>query len=66
MTNTDFRAALARLGMEQKDFAAAVGVSRNTVSRWALGKWEVPKWVPLVIDQLGNPPLRPGCSPQEK
>jgi len=52
MTNTDFRAALARLGMEQKDFAAAVGVSRNTVSRWALGKWELPKWLPLAIDSL--------------
>ena len=37
MTPTQFRAALASLGMTQRGFAAHVGANERTVRRWVEG-----------------------------
>jgi len=45
MTSDELRAALARLQLRQVALAAALGVHRVTVARWASGRVEVPRHV---------------------
>ena len=43
MTASQFRAHLSELRWSQRGFAAFVGVSHNTVHRWALGQARIPE-----------------------
>lgn len=43
VTPSEFRAALVRLGIRQVETAAVLGRSKDTVSRYALGKLPVPE-----------------------
>ena len=43
MTSTTFRAHLEALGWTQRGFAALLGVSHNTVHRWALDQAVIPE-----------------------
>ncbi len=45
----DLKAELKALGMTLTDFANLVELSPNTVSRWARGEINIPKWVQLFI-----------------
>ena len=42
VTPTDFRAALARLGLTQAGAARLLGVDERTARRWARGERQVP------------------------
>lgn len=52
MTGTEFRAALARHGMSQVQFARMIRVDGRTVRRWALGEIETPGAVDCVLALL--------------
>jgi transcriptional regulator with XRE-family HTH domain len=57
MTAAEFRAALHGARIRQIWLAARLGVSVNTISRWATGKLPVPPYVPFVLElvaQLGG------------
>jgi DNA-binding transcriptional regulator YiaG len=48
----DVRSMLAGLGWTQQVFADLLGVSLNTVSRWATGAAEIPVWLADYMDAL--------------
>jgi len=52
MTGPDLTAALAELGMTQREFAARFGLLEGSVSRWITGKRAIPSWVPPAIELL--------------
>lgn len=49
MTPSEFRAALKSAGITQREFAAATGVNKATVSKWLGGVHPLPKWVGLAL-----------------
>lgn len=49
MTAIDFRVALARLGLKQKEFAEKVGFDPATICRYARGKKPVPHVIEHTI-----------------
>jgi transcriptional regulator with XRE-family HTH domain len=49
MTSHDFRATLERLGLRQIQAAALLGQSKDTISRYALGKLPVPEPVRRLL-----------------
>jgi len=52
MTGPEFRAALAALGMSQREFADRFGLHWTSVLRWTGGTHAVPPWVPAVLALL--------------
>lgn len=52
MTATAFRARLATLCWTQRGLAALLGLSHNTVHRWALGQATIPPDVAAWIEEL--------------
>jgi DNA-binding transcriptional regulator YiaG len=52
MTHTEFRAALKSLGLRQSWLAGALGVSPNTVYRWAKGDMAVPQYAVLALSLI--------------
>jgi DNA-binding transcriptional regulator YdaS (Cro superfamily) len=52
MTNTEFRAALAALGMSQRSLALELGVHPVTVAHWARGARPIPRMVELAIQAI--------------
>ena len=52
MTAPDFRSTLKSLHLSQRSLAERLGVSPNTVSRWALGTMAVPQYAALVLSLL--------------
>jgi transcriptional regulator with XRE-family HTH domain len=52
MTNDQFAAALRRLGMKQKEFAAKAGVTPEAVNRWCKGGKPVPVWAAWLVSEL--------------
>lgn len=52
MTAADLKASLRGLGLTQGRFASLVGVETSTVSRWATGSVEVPKYAATVLSLL--------------
>jgi DNA-binding XRE family transcriptional regulator len=58
MTATEFRTALAHLGMQQSWLAAELGVSSRTVNRWARGGLAVPRYVEAWLGLLVYPDER--------
>ena len=52
MTPTQFRAALARLGLSQAGAASLVGADPRTGRRWALGERQVPSCVAILLRLL--------------
>lgn len=52
ISGIDIKARRTALGISQAELAAAIGVARNTVSRWENGKIQVRhgKMVSLAID----------------
>lgn len=45
MTADEFKESLAKIGWKQSEFARRTGLTPATVSRWARGEVEIPKWV---------------------
>jgi DNA-binding transcriptional regulator YiaG len=58
MTPTEFRQAIERLGMDQRQAAAWLRVTEGAVSRWAHGLRPIPGpvvvLVSLALEQLGE------------
>jgi len=52
MTGPEFRQALTALCMSQREFAQRFDVHESQVSRWIAGKYAVPRWVPLALEQM--------------
>jgi DNA-binding transcriptional regulator YiaG len=52
MTPDEFRAALKELGIRQGWFAARLGVHPVTVSKWAHGTLEVPRYASFALELL--------------
>ncbi len=52
MTPDELKRKLKEIGVSQKEFAERTGVSRESVSNWATGKYEVPKWVNEIIELM--------------
>jgi transcriptional regulator with XRE-family HTH domain len=54
MTADEFRAALKRIGMTQRELAAAehLGVNHRTVSLWATGVLPVPRYAEYALELL--------------
>lgn len=52
MTAAEFRAELRRLGLAQLEIADRLGVTPDTVSRWATGKVPVPRYAEYVLELL--------------
>jgi transcriptional regulator with XRE-family HTH domain len=52
MTATEFRAALAALGIPQRQLATRLGVEVSTVNRWALSKIPVPRYAAYALEIL--------------
>ena len=57
---TPLRATLKALGMTQVDFAAALGVSQGTVSRWANSNRRLPRYATAYLEQRERRMLYPG------
>ena len=49
MTSTEYRTALAKLGLSQMDAARLFDVSDRTGRRWALGEGRVPTLVATLL-----------------
>lgn len=49
---SEFTGYRHELGLTQEQAAFALGVSRNTVQRWELGKTTLPAWALRVFRQL--------------
>ncbi|HXI58329.1 MAG TPA: hypothetical protein VNO55_19815 [Polyangia bacterium] len=52
MTAPEFRAALDQLGWSQRGLAFSLGVSHNTVHRWALDQARVPAYVAGWLEEM--------------
>ena len=50
MTSAELRAALAELGISQRQLARDIGHSHMAVSRWALDKTPVPRLAAAYVD----------------
>jgi DNA-binding transcriptional regulator YiaG len=55
-TNTDFRAALKRFSLSQRQFAILTDTDISAVNRWALGKARVPGVAWALIKLLDHRP----------
>lgn len=58
MTAPELLAARKALGMSQKRFAEALGLSRPSIARWEAGR-DIPRVVELAILGLGRKRRRP-------
>lgn len=45
MSNKDLRIFLVIHSLRQEDFAKLIGVTRQTVSNWCRGLFNIPDWV---------------------
>lgn len=52
MTPTQYRAAIARLGLSQRATARLFGVSERQSRRWALDEAEIPKAVEIALKMM--------------
>lgn len=52
MTADEFRAELKELGIKQRWLANTLGVSANTVNRWATGEIPVPAYATAYLGLL--------------
>lgn len=54
MTGSDLRVARVRLALTQQQFAALLGVTRNTVARWERGELTIknPTLLAARVEQL--------------
>ena len=52
MTSLQFRSHLAKLCWSQRGFAALLGVTHNTVHRWALDQAVIPADVAAWLDEV--------------
>ena len=52
MTGPELRAALYALGMGQREFAYAVRVAPETVSRWCNGRKPIPHWIDWKLELM--------------
>lgn len=52
MSQSEYRAALDRLGFTQHGFARLAGVIPRTAEKWALGETRVPGSVALILRLL--------------
>lgn len=52
MTKDELKTRRERLGLSQTEFGEIVGKTQNTISRYESGSQKIPKWLPLVVDQL--------------
>lgn len=55
MTPTDFRSALAALGISQAAFARLTGYTAQQIGNYAAGRSEVPRHVELLLALLRLP-----------
>ena len=58
MTAGEFTAWRKHLGLNGREAADALGVSKNTITYYSNGKWAIPKTVALACSALANQ-LRP-------
>jgi transcriptional regulator with XRE-family HTH domain len=58
MTADEFTAWRKHLGLSGRKAAAALGVSKNTITAYERGKWGIPKTVALACSAVANQ-LRP-------
>lgn len=49
MTTKELQAFRAAHRLTQSELALLVGVERNTVNRWEMGKYPVPYWVGVLL-----------------
>jgi len=59
MTSSEFRAALAALGLSQQAFGRACRVAPRTVQRWALGERDIPGTVEAILGMLAARAVTP-------
>lgn len=52
MDGADLQKALSALGLKQAAFARRMGLTTNTVSRWATDAGPIPAWVPVHLSLL--------------
>lgn len=52
MAGPEFRAALAALGLSQREFAERFRQHPVSVSRWCNGNHRVPAWIPAALELL--------------
>jgi DNA-binding transcriptional regulator YiaG len=64
MTPRDLQTIRANLGWSQQRLARALGVARNTVTRWEMGSYPIPRWARAALMLLDPPrgvmPRKPG------
>jgi DNA-binding XRE family transcriptional regulator len=58
MTPTQYRAAIAALGLTQDEAAKLFGVTLRTSNRWAMGHQKVPRAVEIALAELTPTRLR--------
>ena len=58
MTADEFTAWRKHLGLNGREAADALGVSKNTITAYERGKWDIPKAVALACSAVANQ-LRP-------
>ena len=56
MNPAEFSAALARLGVSGRAFAAFTGSHERSVRRWVAGDRDIPKWVPVMLGLMQTLP----------
>lgn len=52
MDKDELKQRRERLGLKQADFAKALGVAPNTVSRYETGSVPIPEWMDLIFEAL--------------
>lgn len=56
MTGPDFRAALARLGLRQRELAAILGSAPQTISGYATDRLPIPRTLELLLAEWERHP----------
>lgn len=59
MNSTDYRAALASLGLTIVSAAKFLGVDERTSRRWAAGEWDIPEPVAMFLLYLVAKKVKP-------
>jgi hypothetical protein len=57
MTAAEFHQSLAKFNLTGRQFARLFSVDERTVRRWKAGELDVSRWVPCVLDLLGDVPV---------
>ena len=52
MTPKEFKSRLTILGWKQREFAKKLGVTEESVSRWANGKQPIPEYVVAYVEAV--------------